>query len=593
MLSRTFIEDNMIKLLKLYSSPTIFDPIEFHDGVNLVIGEKVEEKHIITRKDRKTNGVGKSMCIEFINFCLLKQSDDSRVTKIPLDVVSTETIIKLDLTVNNMQLTIQRSIGDSERPTIISSNEDQNTFNNIDDAVKYLTKLLYKNGEQSSVAHPSFRQLLGPLIRDEDSEFKDVVHCYDLNKRIPISELIKPHLYLFGVDLTIIDRIKEMFVEIEKKTIIVNKLKKDMTLDKSRKLSEVKADANSLNNELQKINGALESFKTNEAYESIQNDLAEIETHLNVLRSEQSALKYQIKRIDLLPKVEEVKVKDIELIYNQFKEGLGDIIGKSLDEVVDFKKKISEFQSTLLNEKAQEMRLRLEEVTDKIRTLEQTVSEKMQVIDKKGVLKDFKNAIAVYNQKNTEFFKIQGRLDDYDKTIREQNQFKLKRDEYFSQLDVAIFQISDLVKSFNDTIISIHEYIMGSASASFGFNVARTKDILEVDYRIDDDGSHSVNRTKVFIYDLALILNEHTSKRHPKFLIHDNIFDVDQDTLVQSINYAYEQESLHNFQYILTLNRDKIENEERKKQIKMDINEHVVARFTRQSKFLKKDYREI
>lgn len=582
----------MIKLLKLYSHPTIFDPIEFRDGVNLVIGEKVEEGQVITRKDRKTNGVGKSMCIEFINFCLLKQAENSRVTKIPLGIIPAETIINLDLIVGSTKLTIQRSVSEPENPTIINSKGDLNTFNDIADAIKYLTVLLYEKEEQG-VIRPSFRQLLGPLIRDEDSEFKNVVHCYDVNKRIPQSELVKPHLYFFRIDLGIIDKIKEKFVEIDKKSIIVNELKRDLTIDRTKKLSEVKAEANALNSDLQKINGALESFRTNEAYESIQNDLTTIEAQLNSLRTQQSALKYQIRRIDTLPTFEDVKVKDIELVYNQFREGLGDVISKSLTQVVEFKKKISEFQQVLLDEKVQEMRLQLDTVTEKIRTLEVKVSEKMKIIDKKGVLKDFKNAVAVYNQKKGDFFQLRGRLDDYNVALREQNQLKFQRDQYIDKLDAALFQIGEVLKSFNETIISIHEYIMGSASASFSFHAARTKEIIGVDYRIDDDGSHSVNRTKVFIYDIALILNEHTSIRHPKFLIHDNIFDVDQDTLVQSINYAYEQESTHNFQYILTLNRDKIENEERQKQIKMDVNEHVVARFTRQSKLLKKDYREI
>jgi hypothetical protein len=65
----------------------------------------------------------------------------------------------------------------------------------------------------------------------------------------------------------------------------------------------------------------------------------------------------------------------------------------------------------------------------------------------------------------------------------------------------------------------------------------------------------SVDRTKVFIYDMALMINSHTKVRHPLFLIHDNIFDVDQDTLVESLNYLAERETDGiDFQYILTLN---------------------------------------
>lgn len=78
------------------------------------------------------------------------------------------------------------------------------------------------------------------------------------------------------------------------------------------------------------------------------------------------------------------------------------------------------------------------------------------------------------------------------------------------------------------------------------------------------------------------------------FLVHDNIFDVDQDTLVQCLNYLYKQEEkFQDFQYILTLNRDKIENEERRKLIKMDIDSHRVATFTKDKKFFGRSYQEI
>ena len=92
---------------------------------------------------------------------------------------------------------------------------------------------------------------------------------------------------------------------------------------------------------------------------------------------------------------------------------------------------------------------------------------------------------------------------------------------------------------------------------------------------------------------MALLFNKHTRQRHPLFLVHDNIFDVDQDTLVRCLNYVYkEEEQYQDFQYILTLNRDKIENEERIKDIDMDIEAHKVATFTKKKKFFKRDYQE-
>lgn len=71
-------------------------------------------------------------------------------------------------------------------------------------------------------------------------------------------------------------------------------------------------------------------------------------------------------------------------------------------------------------------------------------------------------------------------------------------------------------------------------------------------------------------------------------MVHDNIFDVDQDTLVQCLNYIYKQEEQYqDFQYILTLNQDKIENEEQRKLIQMDIDEHQVAVFTKEKEIFR------
>jgi uncharacterized protein YydD (DUF2326 family) len=138
---------------------------------------------------------------------------------------------------------------------------------------------------------------------------------------------------------------------------------------------------------------------------------------------------------------------------------------------------------------------------------------------------------------------------------------------------------------------------MGNRECSFDvetMNKSRNKEVVKFSLRIFDDGSHSIERTKVFIYDMALMFTESTRQRHPKLLIHDNIFDVDQDTLVQSLNYlARQEEGYEDFQYILTLNRDKIENEENQKKIRLDIAEHTRASFTKQKKFLRKHYQEL
>ena len=70
----------MLKIKCLYTIPEVIDPIPFSDGLNLVLGEKDDSSD-------KRNGVGKSLCIEFVNFALLKQKSHSRVALIPKEVL--------------------------------------------------------------------------------------------------------------------------------------------------------------------------------------------------------------------------------------------------------------------------------------------------------------------------------------------------------------------------------------------------------------------------------------------------------------------------------------------------------------------------
>ena len=188
-------------------------------------------------------------------------------------------------------------------------------------------------------------------------------------------------------------------------------------------------------------------------------------------------------------------------------------------------------------------------------------------------------------------------LEEHELTDRKIKRLELRKDNLFSDIDAQLFEKQNIIKQFEKFLVLMHEFIMGDAEASFDIETVNTKgskSIIDIDLRIEDDGSHSVDRTKVFMYDVALMLNDFTKKLHPSFLIHDNIFDVDQDTLVQCLNYLDKAEKDGNdFQYILTLNRDKIESEERREEISLDIDKHKVATFNRQETFLKFKYKEM
>lgn len=582
-------EINRIRINKLYSENNIFDEVEFHDGVNIILGEKYDNSTIT---GRKTNGVGKSMSMEFLDFCFLSNYDKSRISKIPKEIVPLEEDIMLDLEIGKEEVTIKRNRKDSEKP-IIMRNGKKVSFEKLDDARNYLAELIFAKLDGNSV--PSFRNLFSILMRDERSEFTDILKSHDLSKRAP--DDLTVHLFLLGMSIDAYRKSIKTIKEIDSITKVISKNKKELTNNGLKKIADVKAELNSLDDELEKMEVAIESFKSNEAFYSMESDLIELETLLEQLRKKQKALRYEYNKIKKMPKPESIDDSEIELVYNQFKNDLGSAIVKSLNEVVGFKNKVEEFQRMLVNQKAKELEIQLNDIAERIRILDEEYSEKMKIIDKKGVLKNLKTSLKIYESKKDSCAHTKFLFEQYEKDEKTKKTLKLRKTQEILEIDTILEEKEDSIHKFINTLLEIHEAIMGNKECSFTIETidgGRSNVPAKISMRIYDDGSRSVNRTKVFIYDMALLFNNNTRKRHPLFLVHDNIFDVDQDTLVQCLNYLNKQEEKYQeFQYILTLNRDKIENEEHIKLIKMDIDSHRVAKYTKENKFLKKDYQEI
>lgn len=581
-------EINRIRINRLYSESNIFDEILFHDGINIILGEKYDDNSI---RGRKTNGVGKSMSIECLDFCLLSDYDKSRVAKVPKEVFPLEDYVMLDLDIGDNAITIKRNRKQADKPIIIRNGKTV-TFDKLKDAKDYLTELIF--AELNGKKVPTFRNLFSILLRDERSEFTDIIKCHDLRQRIP--DDFSAHLFLLGISLDAYKNTLSKIKEIDKIDKVLAKNRKELTQGGKKKISDVKAELNALEDELNKIEEAIESFKTNESFDSMEAELIDLETMLEQLRMRQKVVRHDYEKIRKMPKPEQIDDSEIELVYNQFKNGLGDAVVKTLNEVVNFKNRVEEFQKMLVNQKAKELEEQLKDIADQIRILDDEYSEKLKIIDKKGVLKTLKASLKIYETKKDSISQTKLLYEQYEKNDKNKKLLKLEKSQEIIKMDADIDANSEVIDDFINTILEIHESIMGNKECSFGINTidkAKSKTPVQFDLRIFDDGSHSVDRTKVFIYDMALLFNKYTRQRHPLFLVHDNIFDVDQDTLVRCLNYVYKQEEQYqDFQYILTLNRDKIQNEERIKAINMDIEAHKVATFTKKNKFFKCDYQE-
>ncbi|WJW95183.1 DUF2326 domain-containing protein [Enterobacter pseudoroggenkampii] len=570
----------MIRINKLYSEPYSFEPIEFKKGINLILGEQDDSSN-------KTNGVGKSLLVEFINFGLMKDYNRSRLSKIPNTVFSDKTYVCLDFFINKNHIITKRSISEENTPTLFINGIKKN-FTSIDDVNHFLTLLMFNDNKSN--LHPTFRSMLGPLIRDERSEFKSIIDCYDTKARIPPD--FAPHLYLFGISLQLYKKIKEINKSISELGIAKRKIKDDIESISGKKIANARAEVNDLDHQVKIIKQEMELLEGDKTFDFVRDEIVLYEDSLDNLRNKKAILKSELNKIQALIGDNYIDEDEVIDLYNKLKAGLGDNIGKELKDVLGFKKKIDDFQRVLIDARKDSILSDLEKIEASISEISIKLNSKTAIIKQNGHLRNIKTLFLAYEKKLEELSQLSSfikKFDDYESKSKAKKAEKATR---VVELDIDISLQESTISEFRDTISAIHDYVMENRKCSFSISANEKSSIVDFDLRIFDDGSHSNEREKVFIYDMSLLLTHDTFVRHPKLLIHDNIFDVDRDTLIKSLNYISSKSScLEDAQYILTLNIDKL-NEIGKDELKLDIKEYRRATLTKSHRFLGRQYQE-
>lgn len=585
----------MVTIKELYFEPNNFIPskkeimpVKFNKGINFIIGEKSKDDPFT---GEKMNSVGKSLLIDAIDFCFLKEVNDSRINRIPNVIMNHDVYICLELEIEKEEkinnIVIKRNKDDS-KPIIIIENGKEKNFDDVKNARRYLEFLFYTQNKIED--KPSLRNILSILIRDENTVYRNIIKPHAGQRNF--SDLVKPHLYFFGFDIIIFGLLKDNFNKVDKINKTLATIRSDFK-DDGININEIKSYINDLQHEVDKLNIAVQSLKPGESKKQIRDELGLLSERLEKLFSEKAAKDYLVNKIKKLPKVEKINTKQIQILYNQFKLGLGDMVKKSFDQVLEFKERIDMFQNKLMTEKLKMLQVEISELDKQINQIDNKISDIYKKTNAKKEIHGLEEAIRLKKEKNDKLDRYSSKYRILEEKVNDKKLLEKSKSELIDKIDISLVDLSKEIKNFEEDLKMIHEYIAGNQQCQFDIKTHnKRKEYIEIDYRIKLDRGSGVDRVKTYIYDILLMLNEFTSKRHPGFLIHDNIFaSVGRDDLIKSLNYLNSQKIKgKNFQYITTINKDEFDLAVEK--FNFDYKDNLTC-FTRQKPFLRCEYREI
>lgn len=587
----------MVTLKKFYFEPEELgskkiEPIFFDAGVNLIIGER--SQNIKNAKERnKMTGVGKSMLIECINFCLLKDLSKSRVVRVPESLLKEDTYLCLDLEVENeksvTEVSIKRSRIDGA-PIIIVEDGIEGEYEDEGSAKKRLEALFF---EKSSIDRPSLRSMLSILIRDEDAAYNNIIYPYVKSSNFNFSDLIKPHLYLFQLDISVLDKIKAVLNKVrDAKAVIKDSRLVFKTADVDE--SEIKAHINDLEDKVKKLGMALSELNPTEAIQQKQANVLSLSEKLKTLIAKKTSKEMSIQQIKKLPKPEAIPLDEIRKTYSRYSESLGDLVKKSLEDVLLFKEEIERFQNDLMNERLLSLQEEVSVLNEEIDVVGKRISELNLQLGNREAVDGLHEELLMQAQQSSELQKL---TYSYKQKESKEAEIKALMKEFSSLLEGIDRQLEirrESILSFEEDLKEMHDYVSGNKACQFSIKTDEKKlEYVKFDYRVRLDGSSGVNRVKTFMYDALLLLNSFTKKNHLGFLIHDNIFSsANEDDIVQCLNYlAMAENKDSKFQYIVTVNKDQFDSGI--SQFSFDVATKKRAEFTREAPFFGTVYSEV
>ena len=535
------------------SSHPSFNTVHFKQGFNIVLADKTSQSTI---KDSR-NGLGKSLLIEIIHFCLGASKKGSGLFRKDVFQEIKDWTFTLDFELEGQTISASRQMAN---PKIITLDNRRTQFSESE-WTEFLGIKMFGLPTKTNAYSPSFRNLISYFIRREDYAFS---HPFEYFAKQPEWSKQVHNAFLLGLG----DSYAGEWQEIKDKKKLLSQLK---TAAKSGlmkgilgSLGELESERIRLQAEIEKNRQQLDSFLVHPQYKDIEQQANALTKGIHQLSnanmSDRQVLDLYNETINT-EQAEEPAIDAIEQLYKDASVILSTAITKQLSELQQFHVQLIENRRQFLSDE-------IKIITQKIQERELSIAKKttqraelLEILKSHGALEERTRLEERHTEKFSMFKELNQRIDNLKQfeagnsnllIAQEQLASKARRDydERDSQRKQAITLFNSNSQALYDAPGSLVININDKTGYSFSVEIKRT-------------GSTGIEKMKVFCYDLMLILRWQKQPNSPNILIHDSaLFDgVDERQIGLALQLMAKESEIHGFQYICTLNTDQVPND--------------------------------
>lgn len=548
-----------MRLIRLSANQDTFKTINFNrTGLTLIVGAK--------SKDGGTyNGVGKSLIVELLHFCLGSRKNPEFEQKIP----GWEFTLEFEFIDGPHTATRCTS-----RQDVIILDDEKRKVSDFND---WMEERLFTLPE--GVKCLSYRTLLPKFIRRGLKQYTDPRETGDYNE----FDMLIRNAFLLGIDVHLIATKADLKDQITNLKTLRSNFKKDPLL-REFYLGSKDADIhlNFLEQRIRELEKDKDAFVVAENYYEMQRSAdqlaAEIDNDKNAAFLLHNALDNINRSIKEQP---DLPLERLQELYGELTAAFKPESLKRLEDVSDFHKRLLENRVSRLSRE----KLRL---TDQLKFAEISLKKKQLELDRHLRALGEARALDQYTAIVNEIAKLTGqaqKLRDYKSIDLEYSNREANLEGQLSEeviktntyLEETKENREKLFRVFTDFVARF--YPASPAGISLHNNERDNKKRFDFDVHVMNDSSDGINEAKIFCYDMTLLNLKQGHKID--FIFHDSRLYANMDVRQRAMLFriANQVATQRGFQYIATLNPDFIsgmESEFEKDEFESVISNNVV-----------------
>jgi uncharacterized protein YydD (DUF2326 family) len=536
-----------MRLIALAANVPTFRPVKFNPtGLSIIVGQKKLRSDGTSAKDKTYNGVGKSLLIELIHYCLGSNTNDAFRKHLA------DWIFTLTIEMDDGEHQIARSAG---KPSAIY-------FDNEKVSLTKLRKRLLQGTfyPVPGIQGLTFRSLIPPFLRSGRAAYERFDRANGADTKNEYWALIR-NAFLLGLDLDLAAEKHRLRSRQSQLTKTVKQLESDPVFFEL--LAEEKAGIElvQLREEESKLENDLHNFTVADDYADVQREANSVKKELETIRRELIQTQEAIAQVDRsLATKGDVDPALVERIYAEAQVSFPEAVRRTIAEVTKFQRDLTQQRVYRLNRDRQQLEHQRSEMDGKIRILGPKLEDKLRYLGSHVALDEYLAVSGRLNELRQRIAKLQASKEQRERVSRELKTIDLQLAEQAIQTDDFLAGSVALVEEANTRFHGFAKRLYPRGAS--GLTVANDSGVNLLRYRIEAhiprDAAEGINEAKIFCYDLSVLTlrRGHTVD----FLVHDSgLFSpIDHRQRLTIFQIADQVSREKGLQYIAALNEHDI-----------------------------------